>query len=76
MKVGLLVWLCKKPVDTEIMIGILKKAGLNRHTLDQAEIIIINTCGFITEARRNDQHHYKTGNKEGKGCLNTFATGF
>lgn len=42
----------KNQVDTEIMIARLKKAGYKiiSHT-DRADIIIINTCGFIEDAR-------------------------
>lgn len=53
MKVGFISLGCaKNRVDTEIMMGIVKKSG---HQLvekaEQAEAIIINTCGFISEAQ-------------------------
>ncbi len=61
----------KNLVDTEIMIGLVEKAG---HTIvnapDKAEILIINTCGFIDAAKEEaidtilENAAYKT-----KGCL-------
>lgn len=43
---------CKNRVDTEVMLGILKKAGHHIvNALDQADLIIINTCGFINDAK-------------------------
>jgi ribosomal protein S12 methylthiotransferase len=42
----------KNLVDSEVMLGYLDKKGYIISTdLDQADIIIINTCGFIKEAR-------------------------
>jgi len=42
----------KNQVDTEIMIGKLKKAGFKIvSNIDKANIVIINTCGFIETAR-------------------------
>lgn len=39
-------------VDTEVMLGILLKAGYEpSDTLDEADYIIINTCGFLEAAR-------------------------
>lgn len=53
MKVGFINLGCaKNRVDTEIMMGLVKKAG---HQLvdkvENAEAVIINTCGFISEAQ-------------------------
>jgi ribosomal protein S12 methylthiotransferase len=43
---------CKNRVDTEVMIGILKKSGHRMvNALDQADAIIVNTCGFINDAK-------------------------
>lgn len=52
MKVGIVSLGCpKNQVDSEVMAGLLKKAG---HTLTpdeyQADAIVVNTCSFITEA--------------------------
>jgi len=42
----------KNQVDTEIMIAIMKKSGYKIvNGLEKADIIIINTCGFINEAK-------------------------
>ncbi|MEA1962578.1 MAG: 30S ribosomal protein S12 methylthiotransferase RimO [Bacillota bacterium] len=53
MNVGFISLGCSKNrVDTEIMIGILKKAGYKIVSDPRkAELVIINTCGFITEAK-------------------------
>jgi len=40
-------------VDTEVMIGILLKAGYEACTqLEEADFIVINTCGFLESARQ------------------------
>lgn len=53
MNIGFVSLGCSKNrVDTEIMIGLLKQAGYK--IVDQpekADIVIINTCGFITSAQ-------------------------
>ena len=53
MKVGFVSLGCSKNlVDTEMMIGIFKKNGyeiVNNENI--ADIIVINTCGFITTAK-------------------------
>ena len=43
----------KNRVDTELMLGILRKAGY-RITADEreADILIVNTCGFIEPAKQ------------------------
>ncbi len=53
MKVGFISLGCSKNrVDTEIMIAIMKRAGYKIvNQLEKAEIVIINTCGFIDEAK-------------------------
>lgn len=53
MKIGFVSLGCAKNLtDTEVMIGILKNAG---HTIcpsaEEAEVIIVNTCGFIESAK-------------------------
>ncbi len=43
----------KNLVDSEVMLGYLHRSGYNFVTkLDRADIIIINTCGFIKAARK------------------------
>jgi len=43
----------KNRVDSEVMLGVAQKAGY-RHTGDpsEAEVIVINTCGFIDPAKK------------------------
>ncbi len=42
----------KNQVDSEIMISSLEKSGINFvNSCDDADIIIINTCGFISKAK-------------------------
>lgn len=43
----------KNQVDSEIMLGILNKHGFSlTHDEAQADVIIINTCGFIESAKK------------------------
>ena len=53
MKVGFISLGCSKNlVDTEIAIGILKKHDMEIvNNPEEAEMIIINTCGFIDPAK-------------------------
>lgn len=42
----------KNEIDSELIIGILKKSNYNITTnLEEADIIIVNTCGFINAAK-------------------------
>ena len=52
-KIGMISLGCaKNRVDTEIMLGHLQKAGYPiTGEVEEAEVIIINTCGFITAAK-------------------------
>ena len=70
----------KNLVDTEIMLGALKDNGYEiTETLDEAEIIIVNTCTFIEKAKQESintilqMREYKQfGNCRGlivAGCL-------
>jgi ribosomal protein S12 methylthiotransferase len=53
-KVALISFGCAKNlVDSEVMLGLLKQAGYRFVSRpDRADIIILNTCGFIRPARR------------------------
>jgi len=53
LQVGFISLGCaKNQVDTEIMIAKLKKAGYKiTNNTEKADVIIINTCGFIEDAR-------------------------
>jgi ribosomal protein S12 methylthiotransferase len=52
-KIGLISLGCPKNlVDSEVMLGLLKEKGYTiTGNREEAEIIIINTCGFIDEAK-------------------------
>lgn len=54
MNIGFVSLGCSKNlVDTEMMIGLVKKAGLNVvNNPQEAQIILINTCGFIESAKQ------------------------
>ena len=41
----------KNRLDSEIMLGLLHKAGYTIVPEEEAEILIVNTCGFIQEAK-------------------------
>ena len=53
IKVGLISLGCEKNlVDSEMILGLCKEANFEIITdLNEANIIIINTCGFITSAK-------------------------
>ncbi len=53
MKVGLVNLGCpKNQVDSEIMLGLLNDAGFEfTSNEEEAEIIVVNTCGFIDSAK-------------------------
>lgn len=53
IKVGLISLGCEKNlVDSEMILGVCKEAGFEIETdLNLVDIIIINTCGFITSAK-------------------------
>lgn len=69
----------KNHVDAEIMLGILKAAGYNiTDNNEDADIIIVNTCGFIESAKTEaietilEAAEYKSGRCKGliaTGCL-------
>ena len=53
MKVSLITLGCSKNlVDSELISGTLKKKGYSLVKKDQADVIILNTCGFIGDAKR------------------------
>lgn len=82
-KVGFISLGCSKNlVDTEIMMGILQKSGytlIPEDALEEAEIIVINTCTFIESAKEESVNtilqaaeYKKTGKCErliAAGCL-------
>ena len=53
MKFSMISLGCSKNlVDSEMMMGQLQQAGLEYVTPEQAEVIVINTCGFIEPAKQ------------------------
>ncbi len=51
-KVGFISLGChKNRLDSEVMLGLLKEAGYTLVPEEDAEILIVNTCGFIQEAK-------------------------
>lgn len=41
----------KNLVDSEVMLGLLRKKGWIPSTGEEADVVVINTCGFIREAQ-------------------------
>ena len=69
---------CKNTVDTELMLGILKNAGYELTANEQeAEILIVNTCGFIESAKQEsiDTIFSLAEYKETSKCKLLVATG-
>ena len=54
MQLGLISLGCaKNKVDSEIFLGMAKKYGIGiTDSLDEADVIVVNTCGFIEEAKK------------------------
>ena len=54
MKVGMISLGCSKnQVDSEMILGLLKRQNFTiTDTADEADLIIINTCAFITSAKK------------------------
>ena len=43
----------KNRVDSEVMLGVAKRAGYDHvQDADEADVIVVNTCGFIGEAKK------------------------
>lgn len=78
-KIGFISLGCdKNRVDSEIMLGYLAAAGYSiTRDLEQAEIIIINTCGFIVPAKEESINAILSASlykKEGR-CRYLMVTG-
>lgn len=58
MKIGLINLGCpKNQVDSEIMLGLLNDAGFELTcNEEEAEIVVVNTCGFIDAAKEESIH--------------------
>ena len=52
MKIGLISLGCaKNQVDSEMILGVFKKSDITNN-IEEADVIIINTCGFINDAKQ------------------------
>lgn len=67
----------KNQVDSEMLLGIFKKSGAKVTTnIDEADVIVINTCGFIESAKKEaidtilEMAEYKNHN-----CKDLIVTG-
>ncbi len=60
MKVGLVSLGCSKNlVDSELMLGNLRSEGYEiTNETDQADILVVNSCGFIESAKRSRLKQY------------------
>ncbi len=68
----------KNRVDSEVMLGVARSAGFE-HVADpeQAEVIVVNTCGFIDEAKKEsiDTILELARHKRGGACRKLVVTG-
>ena len=73
MKIGMVSLGCPKNlVDSEVMLGIIKDKQLEiTNNPADAELIIVNTCGFIEVRRRNPSaQFYKWRNIRRRAAAN------
>lgn len=77
MKLGLIsLGCCKNRIDSELFLGVANKYNLEiTSSLDDADIIVVNTCGFIESAKQEaidtilEVCEYKTKTIIVIGCL-------
>jgi ribosomal protein S12 methylthiotransferase len=51
----------KNLVDSEVMLGYLKRSGFAPVSRpDEADVVVVNTCGFIRPAREEAEEHIRT----------------
>ncbi len=63
-------------VDTEVMIGILLQAGYEASSvLEEADFIVINTCGFLESSRQESLDTIGASIKNRKNGAKVIATG-
>jgi ribosomal protein S12 methylthiotransferase len=68
----------KNRVDSEVMLGVASDAGYSlSEDADQADVIVINTCGFIGEAKKEsiDTIFEMSELKESGSCKKLIVTG-
>ena len=78
MKISIVSLGCSKNlVDSEIMTGALKSAGHEISAEENAEVIIVNTCGFIGDAKKEsvDTILELSKRKEKGSCRKLIVTG-
>jgi ribosomal protein S12 methylthiotransferase len=76
--VGLISLGCpKNQVDSEILLGQLKRRGHHLvESLDEAETVIVNTCGFIDEAKEESiEAILEVAERKGKGVDRLLVAG-
>ena len=72
VRVGLISLGCAKNlVDAEVMLGHLVERGAEiTASLDEAEVVVVNTCGFIEDAQRESvEAILEVASRKGKGGL-------
>ena len=78
MKISIVSLGCSKNlVDSEIITGALKAAGHEISTEEDSEVIIVNTCGFIGDAKKEsvDTILELSKRKENGSCRKLIVTG-
>lgn len=67
----------KNLVDSELILGSLKKSGHQISSEEEAEVIIVNTCGFIGDAKKEslDAILYLSEYKKSGSCKKLIVTG-
>ncbi|MEE9227177.1 MAG: 30S ribosomal protein S12 methylthiotransferase RimO, partial [Acidobacteriota bacterium] len=68
----------RNQVDSEVMLGKLQAAGFGRtHRAEEAEVIVVNTCGFIDAAKREtiDTLLEMASHKQDGACRKLVVTG-
>ena len=54
MKLGMISLGCaKNQIDTELFLGVTKKYNIEiTNEIEEADILVVNTCGFIESAKK------------------------
>lgn len=54
MKLGMISLGCAKNlIDTEMFLGVARKYGIEiTNDMEEADILVVNTCGFIESAKK------------------------
>ena len=78
MKISIVSLGCSKNlVDSELILGSLTKAGHERAPEEEADVIIVNTCGFIGDAKKEsvDTILEMAEHKKSGSCKKLVVTG-